>query len=151
MPAPRTSDERFLKLLERMPAPMDTGDIASTLGWTRQNVQLVGSRLERAEKVVRLKGERDGSTGRPADSWALTGTVPKGSVAAVKQIAPDSIVITPTGEEARVIGAKGKCFVEFEYITGPERFQRGTLHVNLLREYQPGREKPEPVRIGEAA
>lgn len=147
MPAPRTADDKFLALLARMPAPMDTMDIVAALCWSRQNVRAVGARLERAEKVVRVKGECDGTTGRPADMWALAGTVEKRSVVGPKAIAPDTIVVTPSGEEARVIGMRGKAFVEFEYITGPERFQRGTLHVALLREFQPGRARPEPVRI----
>lgn len=151
MPQPRSADDKFLALLGRMPAPMETPDIAEALCWSRQNVQLVGSRLERAEKVVRTKGARDGDVGRPSDAWALPGTIPTAAEERPLPIQKDTIVVTPSGEEARVVGMRGRAFVEFEYVTGPERFQRGTLHVKLLRPFQPGRERPEPVRVVEAA
>lgn len=149
MAAARTADDKFLALLALEPSPMGTTDIAEKLAWSRQNVRSVGARLEREGRVERVKGEGDGTTGRPADAWALAGTGGKLAVVSLKKLKEDTIVVTPSGEEARVIGPAGRSFVEFEYITGPERFQRGTLHISLLREFQPGRGRPDPVRIVE--
>ncbi len=146
MPAPRTADDKFLALLARMPGPLDTIEIAQELSWSRQNAQLVASRLERDGRIVRMKGERDGSTGRPADQYTLPELAPAGTPK-LQPLAQDTYVVTPSGEEARVIGSRGRSFAEIEYVTGPERFQRATLHIRLLRPFQPGRERPEPVRI----
>lgn len=145
MPAARTADDKFLALLARMPAPMETVDIAQALGWSTRNVLLVASRLEDVGKVVRTRGEA-GANGRPQAQFSLPGALSPGTPK-LMPLAPDTVVVTPTGEEARVIGMKGRSFCEFEYVTGPERFQRGTLHIALLRAFQPGRERPEPVRI----
>jgi hypothetical protein len=150
MAAPRTADDKFLALLGRMPAPMETSDIAEALGWSRQNVVLVSSRLVREGKVVRACGESERS-GRPPTCFSLPGAVPLPGAQKHAPLLPDTYVVTPSGEEARVIGMRGRSFAEFEYVTGPERFQRGTLHISLLRPFQPGRERPEPVRISKVA
>src|SRR5689334_18912472 len=99
MPAARTADDKLLALLARMPAPMETGDIAEALGWSRQNVVLVAGRLVKAELLVRLDGERDGEAGRPQAQFALPGSVCKAGLPRPLPIAPNTYVVTPSGEE----------------------------------------------------
>lgn len=146
MPAPRSADDKLLALLGRMPAPLEIADIARALNWSRQNARAVSLRLERAHRVTIVLGERAGGVGRPPQLVALPGGEPPAR-APLPRLEPDTYVVTPTGQEARVVGMRARSFVEFEYVTGPERFTRSTLHVRLLRPFQPGRERPEPVRI----
>ncbi len=64
---------------------------------------------------------------------------------------PNTIVVTPSGREARVIAMRPDSFVEIEYLQvriGHE--PRTTVHASLLRAFQAGRERPDPVRITSA-
>jgi hypothetical protein len=59
-----------------------------------------------------------------------------------------TIVLAPSGREARVIAMRADGFVEIEYLQvrlGHE--PRAVVHAKLLRAFQAGRERPDPVRI----
>ncbi len=144
-----TADNKLLALLERMPGPLATGEIAEALGWSRDNVLLVAWRLVHQRRVERFEGECEGGmhgSGRPPLMFALAGLAGPADARPAAALAPNTYVVTPTGEEARIVRTRGS-FAEFEYVTGPERFQRGTLHVRLLKPFQPGRERPAPARV----
>lgn len=143
----RSSDDKFLALLARMPGPMDLNEICDELAWSRQRGAQVAHRLVKDRKVIQVEGRRNGHIGRPSLSFVLPGALPPSGAPQRAQLEPNTYVLTPTGQEARVIGMRGRAFAEFEYVTGPERFQRGTLHISLLRPFQPGRARPAPVRI----
>lgn len=145
----RTSDDKFLALLARMPAPMELAEICTALAWSRQHARQVALRLAREGSVVKFDAASSGTVGRPSDAFALPGAMPLPG-ARLKALEPHTVVVTPTNEEARVIGMRGRSHAELEYITGPERFQRAVIHLVLLRAFQPGRERPEPVRIARA-
>jgi hypothetical protein len=147
----RTADGKFLSLLARMPAPMETGDIATALAWSRQMVAQVGERLARQGRVTVASGEREGRVGRPSRLFALPTAAMPIAARGEPALEPHTVVVTPSGEEARVIGRRGRSFYEIEYITGPERFTRTTLHVRLLSPFQAGRARPEPVLLKGAA
>ena len=145
MPAARTADDKLLALLARMPAPMETSDILEALHWSRQNLMLVVKRLVDDGLVVRMRGECTGDMGRPQTAYALRGAPTDNDVR--QPLTNNTVVVTPTDQEARVVRMLSRWFAEIEYITGPEKSQRSTLHIKMLRAFQPGRERPEPVRI----
>ncbi len=146
MPAARTADDKFLALLARRPAPMSSGEIGASLGWSRQNVALVAGRLVRAGQVVRLVRERDGVSGRPPALYGLPGAAPREATPCPVPLEAHAYVVTPSNEEARVVRLRAPAHAEIEYMSGPERFQRAVIHVSLLRAFQPGGERPAPAR-----
>lgn len=145
----RSSDDKLLALLARMPAPMELAEICKALAWSRQHGRVVALRLVCEHRVVWISAERSGLVGRPSHAFHLPGALPPAG-ARPRALEPLTIVVTPTNEEARVIGMRGRSHAELEYITGPERTQRAVIHLALLRAFQPGRERPEPVRIARA-
>lgn len=149
MSRPRSSHDKLLAVLERMPAPMDAGDLAHALGWSESRVRQVARELESAGSVQRVPGAVGEGRGPRAFLYALPGALPP--------MPPDTpaldkhtVVVTPNNQEARVLGRVEGHFYEIQYLTGPEKFQTTTLHGNLLRPFQPGRERPDPVRTVDA-
>lgn len=145
----RTSDDKFLALLARMPGPLELTDACEQLSWSRQRGGQVSARLVDEGRIIRIDSRRDGMTGRPSASFALPNALPPPGAGHPTTFEPHTYVLTPSGQEARVIGMRGRSYAEFEYVSGPERFQRGVLHITLLRPFQPGRARPAPVRVGE--
>lgn len=143
----RTADDKVLALLARMPAPLAITEIGAALAWTQQRARVVVLGLARAGQVVRIPEYHGGAVGRPSDAFALPRMVPQPGDPRARMLERDTVVITPSGEEARIMGMRGRHHHEVEYLTGPERFQRAVIHRTLLREIQPGRARPEPVRI----
>lgn len=144
----RPNDEKLLALLARMPGTVDSADVCTQLGWPRQRVFESAGRLERDGKVVREKVERAGEIGRPPVGFRLA-TIQPLPAANAESFELHTRVVMPSGFEAKVVDGLGRSrtFVEVEYVDGPEKYQRTTVHRALLRAYQPGRAKPEPVRI----
>lgn len=150
MSRPRTADDKLMALLARMPAPLEVKELAAHLRWSRERARQVAFRLRDAGRVAVVPGAA--ALGRPPLLVSLPEQAPAPGVEVMPApLAPHTVVVTPSGEEARVIRMHGRSHAEFEYITGPERFQRGELHISLLRPFQPGRDRPEPARVKEAA
>ena len=152
MKPPRTADDKVLALLARVGRPLERGEIADELGWTKQRAAAVLYRLVEDQHIGVSPGTADRTTprgGRPPSLYALPGMEP------VKQgeqrgpyFQPDTIVVTPSGREARVIAMKPDGFCEIEYrVVRLGHDPRVTIKARLLREIQAGRERPEPVRI----
>lgn len=107
------------------------------------------------KKVLARLGERlhitrepsDGSGGRPASKYGLKQPSPSSMPAApvTLRFEPDTVVVTPLDREARVKLHRRDGWVEFVYLDGDRR--EGLLPAHLLRAFQPGRERPKPVRI----
>jgi hypothetical protein len=148
----RTADDKVLALLARVARPLERGEIAEHLGWSKQRVGTVVLRLAQEEtpRVVITVGEsKPGEEGgRPPALYSLPGMEPfKAGDVTLPYYEPHTAVVTPSGREARVVRMCGD-FVEIEYVEvrlGHE--PRTTVHASLLRAYQPGRERPDPVRI----
>lgn len=143
----RIADDKLLTLLAVATAPMETSAIAGALNWSRQHALEVGKRLASEKRVVLVEGERNGSLGRPALLFALPTMALQSARLEAMKLEKDTYVVTPSGAEARVVKPRAASFVEIEYMTGPERFTRTTLHHSLLRAFQPGRGRPMPVRL----
>lgn len=151
MKPPRTSDDKVLALLARVARPLERGEIAELLGWSKQRVGAVLSRLVPDERVVATAGTKSAAEngGRPPSLYSLRGMEPaRPSAPSAPYFEPKTVVLTPSEREARVIGMRPGGFVEIEYLhvrIGHE--PRATVHATLLRAFQAGREKPLPVRI----
>jgi hypothetical protein len=150
MRQPRTADDKVLALFARVPLPISAADVSAALNWSRQRAAEILGRLVKLKSIVELPGARNSEKrGRTPALFTVPGAPlpPRAPRPPVPEFAPDTYVVVPSGYEARVIGMVGRSYAEFEYITGPEKFQRGTLHISLLRPFQPGRARPEPVRL----
>lgn len=143
----RSGDDKFLALLARMPGAMELTEICEALSWSRQRGAQVAMRLVDEGRIVRIDAKSNGAMGRPSHAFRLPSALPVAGAPALLE--PHTYVLTPSDQEARVIGMRGRSYAEFEYVTGPERFQRGVLHISLLRPFQPGRARPAPARITE--
>jgi hypothetical protein len=152
MKPPRTADDKVVALLARSGRPLERIEIAAELGWTKQRAAAVLYRLVQDAVVGITAGTQDKTAprnGRPPSLYFLPGMEP------VKQgeqpgpfFQPYTIVVTPSGREARVIAMQPGGFCEIEYRVVRIGYDpRVTIKARLLREIQPGRERPEPVRI----
>jgi hypothetical protein len=147
---PVDDDKALLGCLERSGAALERRELAELLGWNRKRVTAALLRLVQAERVVVMPGiDTTPQGGRPPALYSLPGMEP---VQPGKEQGPyfrtHSIVVTPSGREARVLRMKPGGFCEIEYLVvrlGHD--PHATLKATLLREYQPGRERPQPVRV----
>lgn len=149
----RTADDKVLALFARLGKPLERSEIAKELGWNKQRAAQVLLRLAQEQKVVVTPGEiRAGEAGRPPALYSLPGSEPVVPLNSRRPIIfqADTVVVTPSGREARVIRMNQAQpeFVDIEYMyvrLGHE--PRATVKAALLRAFQAGRERPEPVRI----
>lgn len=151
----RTADEKLLELLAREGRALERSEISRALGWNKQRAAQVLLRLLHDKKVVAIPGEpRPSEPGRPPALYALPQHAPAAAAPSAMQpkriiFVPDTIVVTPLDREARVVAMKPGDYVEIDYLRvrlGEE--SRTVMHASLLRAYQAGRERPDPVRIG---
>jgi hypothetical protein len=145
----RTADDEVLGLLARSALPLERSEIANALGWGKSMVSRVLQRLMRLEKIDALPGSQTGEAGRPSEKFTLKDAKKEATplgVPLVPRFEPDTYVITPTAREARVILHRRDGFVEIEYLDGPRGIARTVVHATNLRAFQPGRDKPDPVR-----
>lgn len=144
----RLADTKLLELLRRMPAALELAEVGAILRWSRQRVRQVVFRLAAEQAVTVRQAPGDGTVGRAPLEVCLPGT-PGVYEGPAPTLARDTIVVTPLGHEARVLKVSHS-IAEIEYISGPEKHQTAAVHVRLLRAFQPGRERPEPVRVVDA-
>jgi hypothetical protein len=143
----RTADDNVLALLARSSVPLARAQICAELGWTKQMASKVLLRLVQDERVDVTPGVSDGSAVRPAAKYSIklrqerAGTPPK------PRFERDTICITPSNREARVLHHRRDGFVEIEYLDGPRTDARTAIHEDLLRAIQPGRARPAPVLV----
>lgn len=140
----------MLALLARENRPLEREEIAEQLGWSKQRVGTVLQDLV-PQRVVATEGPTRDTPGPRPFLYSLPGDEPAPPALAVKApyFEPNTIVLMPSGREARVIAMRAGGFVEIEYLQvriGHE--PRATVHAKLLRAFQAGRERPDPVRIG---
>jgi hypothetical protein len=150
------ADDKVLRLLAISGRALERSEIAEALGWTKQRAAAVLLRLVQGERVAVTPGERDRTTplgGRPPALYSLPGMEPaKPGAEKGPYFRALTVVVTPSGREARVIAMKPGGYCEIEYLVvrlGHEA--RTTIKARLLREFQAGREKPQPVRIAPSA
>lgn len=140
----RTAEDQALALLARSALPLSAADVGRELGWGKQMVSKVLSRILNRLHITR--DHANGAGGRPAMKYAL-----KQAEARAPGLPPelrfetDTYVITPLDREARVKLHRRDGYVEFVYIDKP--ISEGCLPARLLRAFQPGRARPKPARI----
>jgi hypothetical protein len=147
MPRHRTAEDEFFALLARIGRPLEREEIAEQLRWTKQRVAAVIREIDSTRLVVTEGPARGGPGPRPW-LYSLPGMEPAKPDPKAPHFDPDTIVVTPSGREARVLVMKPDGFVEIEYLQvriGHE--PRAILKAKLLRAFQAGRERPDPVRI----
>jgi predicted ArsR family transcriptional regulator len=148
----RTADDKVLALLARLGRALEYMEVAKELNWSRRRASQVLLRLALDHKLVVIPGQaRDqGEAGRPPALYALPQHAPttQPNVAhAVLIFPPDTIVVTPLDREARVIRQDGELVtIEYRHVRLGEE-PTATVRAKLLRAYQAGRERPEPMRI----
>lgn len=141
------ADEKVLNLLRGSVLPLERGQMARELGWSKVRVGRVLLRLIQLHLVIAVE-QRTDTGGRPAAKFVLrpaedrpAGFPPK------PRFERDTIVITPSNREARVLVHRRDGFVEIEYLDGPRTDARTAIHEDLLRAIQPGRARPSPVLV----
>lgn len=140
----RTAEDQALAVLARSAVPLSASDIAGQLRWGRSMINKILARL--ADRLHITREPADGSGGRPACKYALKEAPASMPAApATPRFEPDTIVITPLDREARVKLHRRDGWVEFVYLDGDRR--ESELPARLLRAFQPGRERPKPVRL----
>lgn len=143
MNAPRSSDERVLMLLGHSPTALGSSEVARVLAWSRQRAREVLQRLCSAGSIVRVESERRTATGRPADLYTLPGRHAPLPPAPVR-VEPDTLVLMPSGREARVI-RQAEEFVELEVLAAAGEDRYVELHVSLVRPFKADQVRPAPV------
>lgn len=144
-----TAADRVVDLLAAAPGPMRRNEIAAALCWTRQRAATVLEPMVEDGRLVWTIDCRGASAGRPGYLYTLASrsVVPPALRQALK---PDTIVLTPTDREARMIRLGLDGFADVELLGVKPRCNAfATLFYTLLRAFQPGRARPEPVRIVE--
>lgn len=141
----RTAEDQALAVLAQSAVPLLASDIASRLRWGKSMISKVLARL--GERLHITRDATDGSGGRPALKYSLRrpDAEPRLGVPQLPRFETDTFVITPLDREARVKLHRRDGYVEFVYIDKP--VSEGCLPARLLRAFQPGRERPKPVRI----
>lgn len=142
----RTADDQVLALLARHPLPLPAAEIANELGWERSMISKI---LRRLSGQLDVTEDRSGH-GRPTLKYTIR--QPETGRAGMPPPAPrfeaDTIVVTPSGREARVVLHRRDGYVEIGYLDGPRSESLACLKADLLRAFQPGRERPIPVVKG---
>jgi hypothetical protein len=139
--------ERLLKQLATHAMPMSRAEIAVFLSISRRavaevvNALLASGRLMTYPSLVSVGG-------RKPQLYCLPGQkMPEDLRALLRQLTPDTVIVTPSGARARVVTTHADGFVEFVYLVGPMAGEEGEAHAVLLLPVQAGRELPAPVRV----
>ena len=134
---------RIAKLLEEAADPLDLSEIASELRIARVDALCAIRHLMDDGRVARVW--------RPDRRSRLGGEAPEAFMLRMPDdahLARDTIVVTPTNREARILRSIGDGFVEFEYLDEPVKADaRGFCKASLLLPFLPGRARPAPVRV----
>lgn len=149
MPRNRTAEDQVLALLARVGSPLEREEIAELLSWSRQRAGAVLREIP-PERMTVTEGAARDRPGRRPRLFSLPGMEPAKPApdARAPHFEPYTIVVAPSGREARVIAMRANGFAEIEYLhvrAGEE--PRATVRAKLLREIQAGRERPDPFRV----
>lgn len=143
----RTADDHVLALLARSAVALTSAQIADDLKWSKQMACKVLQRLALEQRIELIPGEKGGCAGRPAAKYMLRTPQERPGTPPRPRLSRDTIVITPSNREARVLHHRRDGFVEIEYLDGPRTDARTAIHEQLVRPIQPGRARPAPVLL----
>lgn len=147
MNARLTPADRVLGALERAEAPLGVGELMRELGYTKAMVAKTVAPLVAAGQVARFHAAADGKRGPRPFVYMPSRRAPMPATAR-RALGPDTVVVTPSNAEARVLFVLADGHVELELLqVRPRCDALVTLPWRLLRPLQPGRERPEPVRL----
>lgn len=145
-------EDRLIALLARSVFPLSRKELIAELGVTRfWLAEVIRVCLARGT-VVRVDGQRPaGGLGsvRRMQRFILAGRVPctPPPEKACARLELDTVVVTPRNHEARVLTVRRNGFFDLEVLGARRDDAYITLHGSLLRAFQPGKPRPDPVRI----
>jgi hypothetical protein len=150
MPGPeRTTADKLLVVLAIFGGPLECGELAERLQISKQRARTVLEQLIAQQKVVATPGQAR-QVGRPPMLFSLPGLepAPRDPGSSDPYFDPQTCVVMPSGREARVIAMRPKGFCEIEYLhCRSDHEPRTTVKAKILRAFQPGRDKPRPMRM----
>ncbi len=141
----REVHDRILALLALHPYPLGVDEIARHLDVSRWQTDQSLAALHVCGIVIRTLAESGG--GRPRYLWALLNVKPVApELLALMRLFPiDTVVVTPSNREARIVSIDNEGRATLAYLDGDP--DGPPMKLTLLKAFQPGRDRPQPVRI----
>jgi len=146
----REIHDRILSLMALHAYALSTDEVAGALGITHWRARHALTALHILDAVVKATAPSrgpNGGQGRPGMLWSLAGAkpLPPELVALLRRFPPDTVVVTPSNREARIVAVGADARATLAYLDGDP--DGPPIKLSLLVAFQPGRARPLPVRI----